>query len=118
MAATLTEGVFEQLDHHGPSETTFLKSPGLRMTHQRIPKETRGASLGILRMPSWEGADVIGRIYGSGRLRKLSELLMDLEDDRYARTFVSWLARRDGARALSRSPRRLGPRSCRWLASV
>ncbi len=31
---------------------------------------------------------MIGKIYGSGRLREFSELLMDLEDDRYARTVV------------------------------
>jgi hypothetical protein len=46
----------------------------------------RGAFLSILRIPSWKRADVIRKIYGSGRLREFSELLMDLEDDRYART--------------------------------
>jgi hypothetical protein len=39
-------------------------------------------------VPTWERADVIGKLYGSGRAKQLSELLMDLEDDRYARTVV------------------------------
>lgn len=48
----------------------------------------RVALFSVLRMPTWERADVIGKIYGSGRLREFSELLMDLEEDRYARTVV------------------------------
>jgi hypothetical protein len=53
-----------------------------------FPRSMQGALLGILRMPSWERADVIGKLYGSGRAKQLSEFLMDLEDDRYARTVV------------------------------
>jgi hypothetical protein len=49
-----------------------------------FPSEMRGALFSILRMPS----DVIGKIYASGRLRGLSELLMNLEDDRCARAVV------------------------------
>jgi hypothetical protein len=53
-----------------------------------FPPPMRVALLSVLRMPTWERADVIGKLYGSGQARQLSELLMDLEDDRYARTVV------------------------------
>jgi hypothetical protein len=62
--------------------------PQLRERLLGFPPPVRIALLNILRMPTWERADVIGKLYGSGQARQLSELLMDLEDDRYTRTVV------------------------------
>jgi hypothetical protein len=56
-----------------------------------FPPSVHIALLSVMRMPTWERADVIGKLYGSGRAKQLSELLMDLEDDRYARTVVMGL---------------------------
>jgi hypothetical protein len=53
-----------------------------------FPPAMRGALLRILWMPSWEGAHVIGSLYRTGMAKQLSELLMDLDGDRYALTVV------------------------------
>ncbi len=76
------------LRHDAPMSDLLAIEQELRERLLAFPRPMRGAFLSVLRMPSWERADVIEKIYGSGRLREFSELLMDLEDDRYARTVV------------------------------
>ncbi len=58
--------------------------------------------------PSNERADTIGEVYGSGKLLEFSELLMDLEEDRYARTVVMGILAE--MEAEPRKPSCLGPR--------
>jgi hypothetical protein len=60
----------------------------LRAKLLAFPPPVRGELLSVLRMPPWHRAGIIGSLYRAGRARQLSELLMDLEEDRYARTVV------------------------------
>ncbi len=60
----------------------------LRARLLSFPRPMRGALLGVLRLPSRERGETIGTLYRSGLAKQLSELLMDLEEDRVARTVV------------------------------
>jgi hypothetical protein len=53
-----------------------------------FPPPVRAMLLGLLRLPPEERAQATSLLYRSGLAKQLSELLMDLEEHRAARTVV------------------------------
>ena len=65
----------------------------LRERLDAIPPAARAELLRVLLLPDFERAGVIGEYWGNPRTRTLAELLIDLEEDRYARAVVVGMLR-------------------------
>jgi hypothetical protein len=53
----------------------------------------RGALLHVLTLPDFERASRIGEFYSNSRTRTFAELLIDIEEDRFARAVVVGILR-------------------------
>ena len=58
-----------------------------------MPRESRRLLLSALTLSDADRARAIGSLYQDGRVSALSELLIDLEEDRSARALVAGLLR-------------------------
>jgi hypothetical protein len=70
----------------------------LRERLDAFPSAARAELLHILMLPDFERAGVIGEYWASPRTRSFGELLIDLEEDRYARAVVVGMRREDQKR--------------------
>jgi hypothetical protein len=69
----------------------------LRQRLEALPPAARAELIYVLRLPDFDRADRIGEFWGHPATRTFGELLIDLEEDRYAKAVVWGAAQRDGA---------------------
>ena len=65
----------------------------LRVRLQALPPAARPELVHVLRLPDLDRVERIGEFWGHPETRSFGELLIDLEEDRYARAVIWGLLR-------------------------
>jgi hypothetical protein len=65
----------------------------LRDRLDALPRAARAELLHVLMLPDFDRAGIIGEYWGNPHTRTFGELLIDLEEDRYARAVVVGMLR-------------------------
>jgi hypothetical protein len=65
----------------------------LRARLDALPTAARAELLHVLMLPDFDRAGIIGEYCGNPRTRTFGDLLIDLEEDRYARAIVVGMLR-------------------------
>jgi hypothetical protein len=60
----------------------------LRERLEALPLTARAKLIHVLRLPDFDRADAIGTFWGNPETRTFGELLIDLEEDRYAKAMI------------------------------